>query len=202
MALYVVGLTGPTGAGKSTVAAVLAEAGLLLIDADRLCREAVEPGTPCLASLAEAFGGGILLPDGSLDRRELARRAFSSPENTRRLNSLVHPPVIAMTKERLRQGEREGRRAALIDAPLLFESGLDGICSLTVAVLAPQEARLRRIRERDGLTREEALRRMDAQPDDAYYRERAGAIVENNGDRETLRRQTRALLGRIEEACR
>lgn len=202
MALYAVGMTGPTGAGKSTVAAALAEAGLPLIDADRLCRKAVEPGTPCLASLAEAFGVGILLPDGSLNRRELARRAFSSPESTRKLNSLVHPPVIAMTKERLRQWEREGKKAALIDAPLLFESGLDEICSLTVAVLAPEETRLLRIRERDGLTREEALRRMDAQPDDVYYRERADAVVENGADRETLRRQIRVLLGRIEEACR
>ncbi len=201
MPLYVVGLTGPTGAGKSAVAALLEKGGLSLIDADRLCREAVEPGTPCLAELAESFGRDILLPDGSLNRKELARRAFSSRESTERLNALVHPPVIAMTRERLARWEREGRRAALIDAPLLFESGLDAVCSLTVAVLAPEELRLRRIRERDGLTREEALRRMKAQPDEAYYRQRAGAVIENTGGLDSLRGKTEELLRQIREAC-
>ena len=108
MALYVVGLTGPTGAGKSTVAAVLAEAGLLLIDADRLCREAVELGTPCLASLAEAFGGGILLPDGSLTGGSWPGGPFPHRRIPEGSIPWCIPPVIAMTKERLRQGSGRG----------------------------------------------------------------------------------------------
>ena len=92
MPLYVVGLTGPTGAGKSAVAALLEKGGRSLIDADRLCREAVEPGTPCLAELAESFGRDILLPDGSLNRKELARRAFSSRKAPRGSTLWCIPP--------------------------------------------------------------------------------------------------------------
>ena len=111
MPLYVVGLTGPTGAGKSAVAALLEKGGLSLIDADRLCREAVEPGTPCLAELAESFGRDILLPDGSLNRKELARRAFSSRESTERLNALVHPPVICISPRASAEEQASGLKS-------------------------------------------------------------------------------------------
>lgn len=201
MGMYIVGLTGPTGAGKSAVAAVLNDRGLPVIDADRLARRAVEPGTPTLRLLTEAFGGDILLADGSLDRKKLAGRAFASGENTALLNAIVHPPVIALSQELLKQWEQDGERAAVIDAPLLFESGMDRMCRLTVAVLAPREVRLDRIRRRDGLTAGQAEGRMAAQPDDGYYESRAGHILRNDGDADALRAAAATLAVRIREAA-
>lgn len=123
--LFILGLTGPSGAGKSEVARLLAEKGIPLVDADALVREVQKPGSPCLKALADVFSSAILRPDGSLDRGKLAELAFGSPEQTQRLNRIVHPAVIALSEERLRQAADAGARAAVLDAPLLFESGMD-----------------------------------------------------------------------------
>ncbi|MCI8553595.1 MAG: dephospho-CoA kinase [Clostridiales bacterium] len=199
--LYIVGLTGPTGAGKSAVAAVLQEHGFPVADADRLARRAVEPGMPSLIRLAEVFGEDILLPNGCLDRKRLAARAFSTQEQTKRLNAIVHPSVIALSKEQLSQWEQEGKRAAVIDAPLLFESGMDSLCLHTVAVLAPREIRKRRVCERDGLTVEQAEKRMSVQPDDSYYESRADEILRNEGDTAALRAASVVLAVQIRRAA-
>ena len=180
--LFVVGLTGPTGAGKSTVARVLAENGCLIIDADQLARKAVEPNTACLASLVTAFSLDILYEDGTLNRQALAKRAFATPESTALLNSIVHPCVIQMTRELLETAPQNGYAVAVIDAPLLFQAGLGAICHCTAAVLAPTEQRLRRICVRDGITEDQARLRMAAQPDDEYYTSRATVVLQNDGD--------------------
>lgn len=185
--LFVMGLTGPTGAGKSEVARVFAQKGCVVIDADVLSRRAVEKGTACLQRLTEVFSADILLPDGSLDRRALATVAFASEEKTALLNSIVHPEVIRMTAEALKAAEAAGKTVAVIDAPLLFQAGMETVCHCTVAVLAPAEIRLNRICERDGLTVEQAQNRMNAQPDDAFYEERATVVLRNNGDLPALR---------------
>ena len=185
--LFVVGLTGPTGAGKSEVARVLAEHGIPVLDADAMAREVVQPGSPCLAALAEEFSDDILHPDGSLNRRQLAKRAFATPEDTLRLNAITHPPIIALTEKRLRQLEQEREPVAAIDAPLLFESGMDAICDVTVAVLAPLSQRLARICARDGLTEQQAHARVAVQPEDAYYTQRATYVLHNEQDAAQLR---------------
>ncbi|MGI6264854.1 MAG: dephospho-CoA kinase [Acutalibacteraceae bacterium] len=192
--LFVIGLTGPTGAGKTLVADRWREQGVPVIDSDQIARQVVAPGEPALAALADAFGEDILLPDGTLNRAELARRAFSSPQSTARLNALTHPAVLARIRAELTRLEREGCRLAAMDVPLLFESGLDALCDRTAAVLATPENRMERIRRRDGLTTEQAAARMAAQPDDGFYRARAGRIIENDGDPDALRRQADQLL--------
>ena len=106
--LFILGLTGPSGAGKSEVARLLAEKGIPLVDADALVREVQKPGSPCLKALADVFSSAILRPDGSLDRGKLAELAFGSPEQTQRLNRIVHPAVIALSEERLRQAADAG----------------------------------------------------------------------------------------------
>lgn len=192
------GLTGPSGAGKSEVARMLEEKGYPLVDADSLVREVQRPGSPCLAALAEAFSPDILRPDGSLDRQKLAALAFCSPEQTQRLNRIVHPAVIALSEERFRQAAEAGAEAAVLDAPLLFESGMDRLCGRTVAVLAPAGERLRRIRQRDGLTEEQAKIRMGAQPSDDYYTARASLVIRNDGSAARLRTSAEDLAGNIE----
>ena len=197
--VYVVGLTGPTGSGKSEVSRRLAEAQLPVIDADVLARRVVEPGAECLKRLAEAFSADILNDDGSLNRRLLAKHAFATPEDTALLNSLTHPYIIDLTNQILKRMERTHELAAVIDAPLLFESGMDAVCDRTVAVVSSAERRLARIRERDGLTEAQARARMAAQQPEAYYTSRAVVVLQNDGDLESLRGRADALAVQIRE---
>lgn len=171
-----IGLTGPTGAGKSSATAVCAKFGLCVIACDLLARRAVEKGTAGLAALTEAFGEEILLPGGALDRKALAAEAFSSPERTELLNRVLLPHI-----SRLVIAEAEGKNA-LLDAPTLFESGLDKLCTATVAVTAERGIRRARIIARDGLTAEQADLRLNAGKTDEYYKKRADFLIYNNGD--------------------
>ncbi len=182
----VIGLTGSTGAGKSEVSRLLAARGCYVIDADVLARRAVDPGTAALAALTERFSAVILREDGSLDRAALAALAFASPEVTAELNAIVHPAVIAMLKDDLAAARARGETAIVLDVPLLFQTRLEMLCDITVAVTAPPEVRCQRIRERDGLTAEQAVVRMRAQPPDDYYASHANRVLENGGDREAL----------------
>ena len=197
--VYVVGLTGPTGAGKSEVSRRLAAAQIPVIDADVLARQVVEPGSECLRRLAEEFSEDILNDDGTLNRRQLARRAFATPEDTALLNSLTHPYIIEKTNRILMRMEQTHELAAVIDAPLLFESGMDRICDMTVAVIAPFESRLRRIIERDGLPETQARARMAAQQPEEYYSSRAAVVLSNSGDLDSLRREADDLAAKIRE---
>lgn len=197
--LYIVGLTGPTGSGKSEVAHVLNEKQLPVIDADVLARRVVEPGSECLQKLAEAFSDDILNEDGTLNRRQLAKRAFAHPNDTKLLNSITHPYIIELTKKILMRMEQAHEIAAVIDAPLLFESGMDSICDMTVAVAAPFKKRLQRICQRDGLTEKQAHVRMAAQQPEEYYTSRAAVVLRSDGSLDELRRQAEELAGKIRE---
>ena len=193
-AIFRIGLTGPTGSGKSFVAALWAERGAAIIDADQIAREVTRPGSPCLAQLAEAFSPAILREDGSLDRKALAKLAFADPAATKTLTDITHPPILALCRARAEQAAADGVTFIVFDAPLLFESGLADDCDLTVAVLADKDVRRRRIRARDALTEAEARLRMQSQPDDAYYTERADRVLYNNGDPDDLRAQAEAII--------
>ena len=198
--LYVVGLTGPTGSGKSEVARVFADNNISVIDADALARRVEEPGSECLKKLVDAFSNDILNQDGTLNRRELAKRAFSTTENTRLLNSITHPYIIELTKSILMQMEQMHEPAAVIDAPLLFESGMDSICDMTVTVIAPFEKRLKRIMQRDrGLDEEQARARMASQQSDDYYTLRASVVLRSDDGVDALREQAGKLALSIRE---
>lgn len=196
-AFVIVGLTGPTGAGKGEVARFLRENGLFHVDTDRLSREAVLPGSDCLQALVQEFSADILRADGTLNRAALAKKAFVDPEQTARLNAIVHPAVIALSQQEWEAARQNGYPAAVIDAPLLFESGMDRFCDLTACVIAPAELRLIRILSRDKLTKEQALQRMNAQPDEAYYTSRADIIIRNDGTLPQLHEQCARLLTEI-----
>ena len=174
------GLTGPTGAGKTTVARLLEQNGIPLVDADAIARTVTEKGSPVLSALADTFGKEILFPDGSLDRRALAAVAFSSKENTEKLNAVTHPAILARIRRALADATGD---AVVLDAPLLFETGLDALCDHTAAIVADEAVRLARITARDGISEEEAKKRMAVQPDTAFYADRADILLYNNGDR-------------------
>ena len=127
---FIIGLTGPTGAGKSTVSAAAEQFGLKVVNCDLLARKAVEKGTEGLKALTAVFGNGILEKDGSLNRKKLAAVAFKTPENTELLNKTLLPHIVKLVKK------ETNSKNALLDAPTLFESGLNSECVKTIAVLA------------------------------------------------------------------
>lgn len=171
----IIGLTGPTGSGKTTVSKAAKDMGFKVIDCDKLARKAVEKGEEGLKAVVNAFGEDILLANGELNRKELAKKAFSTEEKTELLNKTLLPHIVEKVKAEI-NGEN-----VLLDAPTLFESGLDSICKYTVAVLSDENIRKMRIINRDGLTEEEALLRMNAGKKDDYYLKKTDNIIYNNG---------------------
>ncbi len=176
----VIGLTGQTGAGKSTVCTILKDKGCHTVDTDLLARKAVE-NPDVIAKLCEKFGSDII-SGGVLDRRELARRAFATPEGTKALNLITHPEITRLAVEEIHKAEAEGAKAAVIDAALLFESPLTAVCDKTVCVVADEKIRLERIMKRDGISESDARLRMNAQPDEEYYKSKSDIIINNNGE--------------------
>ncbi len=174
----ITGITGGSGSGKSRVCEILRENGYVIIDADKVARSITEKGSPVIEKLAGAFGEDIVLPDGNIDRRCLASRAFSSDEGKRLLDSITLTEIVSICKEKALSETEKGKNV-IIDAPLLFTSGLWSICHRTVKIYAPEEVRLQRILERDGISREEALKRFSRQTDEDRE-SRAADIVINN----------------------
>lgn len=176
----IIGISGASGSGKSTVCEILEKNGAVIIDADKAARQITEKGSPVLKELCEIFGEDIILENGELDRRKLASRAFSSEENNKKLISVTHPAIINLCRNKAAQASEDGK-TAVIDAPLLFSSGLDKICDLTVRVTAPEEVRLERVMNRDGITREEALKRFSVQTEEMKLAEKADIEIVNDG---------------------
>jgi dephospho-CoA kinase len=178
-----IGLTGGIGSGKSTVSALLAERGAVIVDADRIAREVVEPGTAGLAAVAEAFGDGVLAADGSLDRPALAAIVFADSEARRRLDSIVHPLVRARATE-ITAAAPAGA-VVVNDVPLLVETGQAGSYDLVLVVEADPGTRVARLVQR-GLTAQDARARMAAQATDEQRRAVADVVLDNSGTREEL----------------
>ena len=181
-----IGLTGGIGSGKSTVSALLAARGAVVIDADRIAREVVEPGTPGLAAVVADFGGQVLRDDGSLDRAALAAVVFADPEARRRLDGIVHPLVRARAAE-LAAGAPEGA-VVVHDVPLLVETGQADSYDLVLVVRADPEVRVRRLVQR-GLREEDARARIAAQATDEQRRAVADVVLDNDGTEQELAAQ-------------
>lgn len=183
----IIGLTGPSGAGKSVVASVAEELGFFVVDCDMVARRAVEDEN-LLFALCEAFGRDII-KNGQLDRRELALRAFSSADNTALLNRLTLPVITEYIEKMI-----EGKSAVVLDAPTLFESGLDKRCDLVVGVLADKDTRRERIVARDSLTERDADARMKAAKTDEFFRFRCDLLLTNDGSLEELKTKAAEML--------
>ena len=186
--MLLVGLTGGIGAGKSTVADLLAERGAVIVDADEVARAVVEPGQPALAKLVDRFGTGILDTDGRLDRAALAKLAFVDDESRRDLEAITHPAINEEFGRRV--ADAPGDSIVVLDVPLLAESeqARKRPYQTVIVVEAPREVRLARLEAR-GVDRPDAEARMGAQVDDEERRKLATYVVDNSGDRASLERQ-------------
>ncbi len=184
----IIGLTGMTGAGKSAAAEILRRQGCEIIDADKISHE-VTAAPEIISKIKNAFGEGAINADGTLNRRALGREVFADAEKLRRLNAIVHPAVTERIRLDAAKAEESGK-IAVVDAALLFECGLDAICDRILCITADRELRLKRIAERDGLSREEALNRINSQsPCGSGFTE-----IDNSSDLAELERKVKETL--------
>ena len=194
--MLTVGLTGPSGAGKGTVASLFAAHGVPSIDTDKVYHDLLIPPSACLDELSARFGTGILTPDGTLDRKALAAVVFAEghEQDLAHLNAITHRHILGEVRVMLHRFEAEGVPAVLVDAPQLFESGFDAECGFILSVLAPYALRLSRIMARDGLDEAKARARLNASHTDGFFRERSDAVLINDGALDTMEAEVRRLL--------
>ena len=197
--MKIIGLTGPSGGGKSTISSMAKSIGISVIDCDNLAREVTEKGSDTLLVLAKNFGEDIIFSDGTLDRKLLASRAFVSFDKTELLNSIMLPAIAKLVEKEIERLETLGVKTTILDAPTLFESGLNSICDLVIAVLCSEEKRMLRIIERDNLTIEQAKVRLTAAKSDEFYREKADIIIMNDGDVDELLDRARSIFETLGE---
>ena len=187
--MKIIGLCGRSGSGKGYVCEMLAGRGIPSIDTDAVYRELTCPGerpTDLTLALAEEFGESVVAADNSLDRRALAAIVFSDPAKLASLNALTHKHILDETRRRLAVLADRGCRAAIVDAPVLFESGFDSECDLTVCVTASEKKRVARIMRRDNIPEEAAEKRLASQKSDGDLIRRCSFVITNDGDDDAL----------------
>ena len=197
--MITLGITGRSGCGKSTVTAVFAAHGVPLADADQLSREILLPGSPLLPQLAARFGGDILKPDGTLDRRLLADRAFATPEGKAALDSLTHPAIVARIRAAKQAAQTAGAPLFVLDGAVIVGTPFEQRCDALILVTAPYDTSVARICARDGIAPEMARRRLDAQTPLETLRAAATAELVNDGTPEQLREKLQLLLQKLEK---
>jgi dephospho-CoA kinase len=202
-----VGLTGGIATGKSTVDAVLRELGAVIVDADVLAREVVEPGEPALAEIAAEFGPRVLGPDGRLDRKALGAIVFSDPERRRKLEGMTHPRIRERFQRRIDELTAQNFRGLVFfDAPVMIESGNYRNMDRLVVVIADEATQIARLMARDGIDREEALRKIRSQMPLAEKAKLADYVIDNSGDpaatAAAARRVHQALLAELAARAR
>lgn len=188
-------MTGNIGSGKSTVAAMLREAGIPVLDADRISREVTAPGGRAYAAVVQAFGRGIVRADGSIDRKRLGDIVFSDPGSRERLEKITHPAILEAMKEAIAGLDRVGHRAAVVEATLIHESGRKGLFDAVISVTCDRETALSRVAARDGMPRGQAEARLRAQMNADRKAEASDYLIDNSGDIDSTRRQVAALAG-------
>ncbi len=192
----ILGVTGGSGCGKSNFCRALAEKGAYVIDADLVARDVVRPGENALLEIEKEFGKEYILPNGELDRKKLGALVFSDSDKLNILNQITHKYIIKEIKKRL---DELPCGLKVIDAAVLFESGLADICDRTLCVLADRKTRAKRIAARDNLTYEEAQNRINAQQKDDFYRSHADDVILNNGSKEELVLETEKYFEKLEK---
>jgi L-threonylcarbamoyladenylate synthase len=195
----IVGLTGQTGAGKTTVSDYFREDGsIVVVDCDLLSRDVILI-PEVVARLTEYFGEDILEEPGKINRKELGRRVFANEEDRIFLNSIMFPQIEQKIRAQIRQQKQKGYRLIVLDAPTLFESGANILCDLIISVIAPVSFRKERIIQRDNMTQQEAQNRIDSQYADSFYREKSDYIIENDGSLSALKEQTERMITILKE---
>ena len=189
--MRVIGLTGGIAAGKSTVSRLLAQNGALIVDADEIAKSLSAKGNAAYCAILDLFGPDYLLSDGELDRKKIAGRVFSSKRDLDALNRATHPLVYQEVQAVL---ARTQAQFVVIDAPLLFEAGLDALCEEVWVVVCDDAQRIERICRRDGCDRKTAEARIAAQQSQQALVKRAAVILENCGDRQALEKRVAEVL--------
>jgi dephospho-CoA kinase len=195
--MIVIGITGPTGAGKTTVLNVLRELGGAVADCDGVYHELLSTSVPMREELAARFGPGIFDENGDLRRRELGAIVFGDPDALADLNAITHRHIVSELERRIAQAEGEGRPAIALDAVALLESGAGTLCGTTIAVTAPEELRVGRIMAREGIGEDYARARVKAQKPSAWFEERCAHTLRNDGEKASLEEQARELFKSI-----
>lgn len=196
--MLTVGLTGQSGAGKGVFGSVISKYdNVRVLDTDITARLVVEKGQPCLEELCECFGKEILKEDGSLDRKKLACVAFSDEQRHECLNRITHRHIMKKITEWKDNCEKDGVNVAVIDAPLLFESGADKLCDVTIGVISPYEIRLERVMKRDGIQEKDARLRLDSQPNDEFFISKCTYIISNSTDEKDFEENANKLIDKL-----
>ena len=193
-----IGICGNSGSGKSTVCSVLKERGFRIIDCDRVYAALVTPPSALLDAIGKAFTNNVIKPDGTLDRKALSEIVFSDRIQLEKLNSITFSFIIKRVKKILTLYRNTKTEYAVIDAPLLFESGLDAICDVTVAVTCPEDIRLSRLAERDKADPAELKKRISAQTKEEETAKKCDYVIENFADLASLRQNTLLLTKMLE----
>ena len=175
------------------MAAMLREAGIPVLDADRISREVTAPGGRAYDDVVHAFGGGIVRDDGAIDRKRLGEIVFSDPRLRERLEALTHPAILETMKEALADLARKGHRAAVVEATLIHESGRKGLCEAVISVTCDRETAISRLADRDGMPRGDAEARLRAQMDPDRKAGASDHVIDNSGDIGSTRRQVERL---------
>ncbi|NLJ83303.1 MAG: dephospho-CoA kinase [Halanaerobiaceae bacterium] len=184
----IIGLTGGIASGKSTVSNYLAELGAIIIDADKIAHEIMEKGKPAYWQVIEAFGRGILAENGEIDRSRLGKIVFNDPEQKKTLEEITHPQVIREMREKIEEYRAENK-VIVLDIPLLFEAGLEFMVDEIWVVYVDRETQLQRLMARDGLSYQEANKRIQAQMSLEEKRELADFLIDNRSTIEDLKRK-------------
>jgi len=196
----ITGLTGQTGAGKSSVSKVFAEKGFSVIDADICARIVVEKGKPCLEKIKKYFGNEVIAPDGTLFRRKLGNIVFSNREKLEALNNIIYPAITQEITNQIENYYAQGKKFILLDAPTLFESNTDKLCDIIISVIADPDIRLKRIIKRDGISETQARNRMNSQHSQNFFIRNSDYYISNNGSLEQAISDASEIAVRIMES--
>ncbi len=194
-----VAITGRSGSGKSTVRAYYASKGYRVLDADKIAREITQKGQPCLARLAQVFGEDILDENGNLLRQTLAARAFTSKQNTDCLNAITHPAIIARLLERINTARRAGEEIVFVDGAAIVGGAFEPYCDTIIVVTAPEKDAISRIVLRDGISKQAARERLNAQISEADLLKAADYVLVNQSTVEHLLKEADETLQKLSE---
>ncbi len=200
-ACLIVGLTGQSGSGKTLVSGVFEKNGFSVIDCDRVSREVTTAGSACCRDLAREFPS-CFDADLSLDRRKMAQIVFNDPQRLKRLNEMIFPYITNAVSEKINKYTSDGSRLILLDAPTLFESGMDRICGVIVSCVADTDVRLERIISRDGISEELARSRLGSQHTAEFFEKRSDFVIFNNGSVRQLEESAERIIKKIIPRCK
>lgn len=197
--MRVIGITGRSGCGKSSVTAFFRAQGCPCLDADQIAREVLQPGSSCIPRLQLVFGADVADENGAVRRRLLADRAFATPEGTRALTEITHPEILRRIGAGLAAARADGEPLAFVDGAVIVGSPLEQQCDALILVTAPYETSVERICARDGIAPEMARRRLDAQTDEKVLAAAARYIIRNDGDLAQLQEKCRKLFAALQK---